>query len=226
MRLLCVSDQVDPLVYSTSIRERFKDVDAVLSAGDLPMEYLSFIASCLNKPLFFVFGNHNLAELSLYRPGFDDKVRQRGTFESRERDRAHGATYVGFRSRRDGGLIVAGLGGSMRYNKGLNQYTEAQMTMKALSLVPALLWNRVFHGRAADVILTHAPPSGIHDRHDPCHRGFRVFLWLMRTFKPRYLVHGHVHLYDMNDVRVSSYRDTTVVNAFGHCIVDTEDLDR
>ena len=63
MRILCISDQVDPLVYSPRMRERFKDVDLVLSAGDLPPEYLGFITSMLNKDLVFVMGNHDLGEL-------------------------------------------------------------------------------------------------------------------------------------------------------------------
>lgn len=227
MKLLCISDQIDPLVYSAAIRERFRDVDAVLSAGDLPMEYLSFIVSSLNKPLYFIFGNHNLAELSYYRPEFADKQRKRtGMDADRDLQRADGTTYVGFRCRREAGLLIAGLGGSIRYNDGLNQFTDFQMTLRVLSLVPAFLWNRLLHGRYVDVVLTHAPPAGIHDRQDPCHRGFKSFLWLIKRFKPRYLVHGHIHLYDMNDVRVSRVGSTTVVNAFSHCLIDTEEIPR
>ena len=66
MKILCVSDQIDPLVYSSNIKERYKDIDFVISAGDLPMEYLDFIVSSLNKAVYFVFGNHNLNEYGLY----------------------------------------------------------------------------------------------------------------------------------------------------------------
>ena len=45
MKILCVADHVDPLVYSINAKERFNDVDLVLSAGDIPMSYLGFIAS-------------------------------------------------------------------------------------------------------------------------------------------------------------------------------------
>ena len=38
MKILCVSDQIDPLIYSVNIKERYRDVDLVISAGDLPME--------------------------------------------------------------------------------------------------------------------------------------------------------------------------------------------
>ena len=45
MKILCISDQIDPLIYSVNIKERYQDVDLVISAGDLPMEYLEFIKS-------------------------------------------------------------------------------------------------------------------------------------------------------------------------------------
>ena len=206
MRILCVSDQIDPIVYSTAIRERFRDVELVLSAGDLPMEYLSFIVSSLNKPLLFVFGNHNLNELSFYRPAAGQRL-----------DRSLRWPFAGLEG--NSGAIL-GLGGSIRYNGGLNQYTNAQMMFHILLLLPKLLWNKVRYGRFVDIVLTHAPPAGIHDRSDPCHRGFRSFLWLMRVFRPRFLVHGHVHLYDLNSLRVSRYESTTVVNAFSHHVLE------
>ncbi|HCO48411.1 MAG TPA: hypothetical protein DIT55_02830, partial [Spirochaetaceae bacterium] len=59
LKVLCVADEVDLLVYSSSIRERFGDIDLILSAGDLPGEYLGFIASMLNKPMISVAGNHD-----------------------------------------------------------------------------------------------------------------------------------------------------------------------
>ena len=60
MKILCVSDQIDPLVYSSAAKDYFKDIDLVLCAGDLPMEYVDYIVSVLNKPTYFVFSNHNL----------------------------------------------------------------------------------------------------------------------------------------------------------------------
>jgi predicted phosphodiesterase len=59
MKILCISDTTDPLVYSPNIAERYADVDCVISAGDLPLKYYEYILSSLNKPLYFVFGNHN-----------------------------------------------------------------------------------------------------------------------------------------------------------------------
>lgn len=221
MKILCISDQIDPLVYSPNIRERYKDCDLVISAGDLPMEYLDFIVSSLNKPLLFVFGNHNLEEFRLYhRTGALTSTGTHLPLKPLPPEACHGTTYVGFKVHREGNLLVAGVSGSIRYNAGLSQYTERQMLFRLLKMLPRLLVNKLKYGRFVDIFLTHAPPEGIHDKNDPCHRGFRCYLWFMRTFKPRFMVHGHIHLYDMQDVRVSRYFDTTVINAYSHHILD------
>jgi uncharacterized protein len=218
MKILCISDQIDSLIYSPAIKERFSDIDLVVSAGDLPMEYLGYIVTCLNKPLLYVFGNHNLSEYtyitepSLSRSSISDEVD--GV------DHSFGSTHIGFKIRRIKGLIFMGLGGSIMYNNGLNQYTNFQMLRKILKMVPHLLVNRIFYGRYLDILVTHAPPLGIHDKNDPCHVGFKPFLWFMRTFKPKYLIHGHIHLYDLNDVRSSVYHETVVLNAYSHHILD------
>ena len=208
MKILCIADQIDPLVYSSSIKARYHDVDLVLSAGDLPLDYLDFVVSSLNCPLLFVYGNHHLEKYDSYRDS--------GLYPEQ------GLTHVGSSVRREKGLIVAGLGGSMMYNRGTNQYTEGQMRLEIWKLFPRLICNRIFRGRWLDILLTHAAPQGIHDREDPCHRGFKCFLWFMRFFKPRYLVHGHIHLYDLSELRTTQYGSTLVINAYGQYLINTE----
>lgn len=214
MKILCVSDQLDPLVYSLSTKDRFKDVDLVLAAGDLPPEYLGFIVSVLNKPVLYVLGNHD---------HFSSPQALEAPYNAARFDNCTGAIDMGFKSRVESGLIVVGLPGSMRYNKGDNQYTDMQMRLAIFKLIPRLLYNRLRYGRYLDVALTHSPPLGIHDKKDLCHTGYKSFLWFMRKFKPRYLIHGHIHLYDLNDVRVSRYADTVVINAFSRYILETEE---
>jgi Icc-related predicted phosphoesterase len=94
------------------------------------------------------------------------------------------------------------------------------MYLEIIKLLPRLLYHRVFHGRFFDLLLTHAPPKDIHDKKDKCHQGFKAFRWFMKAFEPRYLVHGHIHLYDLSDVRVTQWEKTTVVNAYSHYIID------
>jgi Icc-related predicted phosphoesterase len=219
MKILCISDNLDPLVYTASIKERFKYVDLVLSAGDLPQDYLDFVITSLNKPLLSVYGNHDLEGFAK-RGSFEQ---QSSLWESEEKKFGSGSVHIGSKVKMEQRLLFAGLGGSMRYNKGDNQYTEFQMRLEILRIAPRLIFNRIFHGRFVDVLLTHAPPFGIHDKPDLCHRGFKAFLWFMKMFKPRYLVHGHVHLYDMADIRVTDYLKTRVINAYGHYIIDTEE---
>ncbi|MFO7848910.1 MAG: metallophosphoesterase [Spirochaetia bacterium] len=220
-KILCVSDHIDPLVYSDSIKERFSDIDMVLGAGDLDLSYYGYIVSMLNTPLAFVFGNHNLKQISHYRREY------RADLFQAERDgeflqKSYGSTYVGGKAINFQGLLIAGLGGSIIYNRGRNQFTETQMFFRILKLVPKLLFFRVFYKRWVDILLTHAPPKDIHDREDRCHRGFKTFLWFMKLFKPKYLVHGHVHLYDLNEVRTSEYMQTKVVNAYEHTVIEIE----
>ena len=222
MNILAVADHKDPLVYSSNIKERFADIDLVLGAGDLDIAYYEYIISCLNKPLYFVFGNHNLKNLALFQPRAD--LVPDGNEWKDIMNRGFGSVSVDGKVVRDKkhDLIIAGLGGSRRYNNGEHQFTEFQMYIRAFRLFPALLMNRIFRGRWLDILLTHATPDGIHDRDDPCHKGFRSFLWFMRNFRPKYLIHGHVHLYDINADRESTYHDTTILNAYDHIVIDRE----
>ena len=218
MKILCISDQIDPQVYSPQIKERFSGIDLILAAGDLPLDYLDFIISNLNKPLFFVFGNHHVEDLRHYKKPWNMPLLQE------ESDyMGCGAVYLGTKIKREGNFIIAGLGGSMRYNNGLNQFTDFEMYIEIIKLIPRLLWNRLFRGRFVDVLLTHAPPRGIHDKKDKCHLGFKAYLWFMRAFKPKLLVHGHIHLYDLADIRCTKWKNTTVVNAFSHYVVELGD---
>lgn len=223
MKILAVADHIDPLVYSAGIKRRFADVDLVLGAGDLPMEYLGFISASLNKPIYFVFGNHHLKHLSRFRRwGVRTDAHRYAISNTGIGDNYFGSTYVGSRVVCHDGLILAGLGGCKRYNKGENQFTEWQLFKRILMMIPGLLFNRVFRGRALDILLTHAPPFRINDRPDPTHEGFKVLRWFLRTFRPRYLLHGHIHLYDLNADREKQYQGTTVINVYDHYVLDFE----
>ena len=216
MKILCVSDQIDPLIYSSSIKQRFSDIDLILAAGDLPLDYLDFIVSSLNRPMCFVFGNHHIKNYSYYK-NRTPLLNSGGDYEHY----SSGAIYVDKKVHYEEGLIIAGLGGSMRYNRGENQFSDFEMYIRMIKLIPALVFNRIFRGRFLDILLTHAAPKGIHDREDMCHRGFNCFLWFIKAFKPKYLVHGHIHLYDLSEVRTTNYHGTLIINAYSHYIIDT-----
>lgn len=211
MKILAISDRKVSWIYdSEAILRGFGDVDLVLSCGDLPFYYLDFVVSMLNVPLYYVLGNHCPPVRGSY-PGI---VR---------RSPPAGAVNLDNRVVQDRGLILAGLQGSIRYNnRPYHQYTQGEMTRKLLRLIPSLLYHRLRDGRYLDVLVTHSPPRGIHDGPDPAHRGFQAFRWFMRQFRPRYLIHGHKHVYDPREATETRYHDTWVVNAYGYKVLEIE----
>lgn len=209
MKILAISDTVDPLVYSNNISNRFGDVDLVISCGDLPFHYYDFIVSTLNLPLLYVLGNHP--------PPVKEK-------SSRiwEESYPPGCTNLDNRVVLEKGLLIGGVEGSLRYNRDQwsKQYTDFEMRTKLWKMWPRLYGNRLLRGRSLDIMVTHAPPRGIHDRPDRCHTGFRALLPFMRRFRPRLLLHGHVHIYDRNAPRETKYGETRIINVYGHQLIE------
>ncbi|MBU0493697.1 MAG: metallophosphoesterase family protein [Chloroflexi bacterium] len=208
MRILAVSDRVDARLYNPAVARNMADVDLLLGCGDLPPHYLDYLVSVLNVPLFYVAGNHD-RPLSNPPPG--------------ESPMPFGGTDLDETVVYRQGLLIAGLEGSMRYNDGAGpQYTEREMTRKVARLVPSLLWNRLRYGHYLDILITHAPPRGIHDQNDLCHTGFNALLRLMDRFQPRYLLHGHVHVYAHGQQTDSHYGLTRVINVYPYRVLDVQ----
>jgi hypothetical protein len=114
------------------------------------------------------------------------------------------------------GLILAGVEGSLRYREGPFQYTQTQMWLNILRIVPGLIRSKLLHGRYLDIFISHAPPRGIHDQPDLPHQGIDAFLWLINTFKPRYHFHGHIHVYRPDVQTITQHGATTVINTYGY----------
>ena len=229
MKILCVSDQIDPLVYSNAIKERFSDIEIVFCAGDLPMEYIDFIVSSLNVPTYFVFGNHNLKEFPLYHPREVDDTKNPYNQNKFSMNYGQGAIYAGFKmitikkSKKSKPLLIAGISGSIKYNSGLCQYTDFYMNLKLLKMIPKLIFNKIIYGRFLDIFLTHSPPRHLNDKEDPCHKGFSCFRWFLKKFKPKYMIHGHIHLYDIQTPRITKYYETEIINVYSHYILNFQE---
>ena len=84
------------------------------------------------------------------------------------------------------------------------------------------LWYSFIRHRGIDILVTHAPAAGHNDGPDLPHKGFESFTAILDKYRPKYYFHGHVHLNYGNYPRLSTYKDTTVVNAFERYIVDVE----
>ncbi len=207
MRILAISDKVVPALYNPEVRQIVGSIDLVLSCGDLPNYYIDYVASMLGVRCLMVHGNHAAGQEFIDPWDLDAPPRH--------------PMDIDLRVVHEKGLLLAGLDGCIRYNRNPRfQYTQSQMWRRALRLAPQLLWNRLTHGRALDILVTHSPPAGIHDGPDRAHQGFDAFLWLMRAFKPRYLLHGHKHVYRNDEVTSTPYHATTVMNVYPWRVIE------
>lgn len=188
MKILLLADAEDPALWDYFSPDRVKGYDLILAAGDLKAEYLTFLVTMSNLPVFYVHGNHNAA-YDHYPPEgcecIDDRL----------------VTYRGLR--------ILGLGGSARYSREPYQYTEREMRRRIARLRFA-----VWKARGVDIVLTHCPPKGYGDADDYAHRGFEAFLPMLDRWKPKALVHGHVHMTYGNIKRELPYGETRIINAY------------
>lgn len=209
MKILAISDKVVDYIYGPGCKLKFHDVDLIISCGDLPYYYVEYVLSTLDRPLLFVRGNHaNKIEYS----------------KSGNRTGPRGALDLHRKAIMFENILFAGVEGSVRYNKGDFQYTQGEMWGHVLRMVPQLLYNRMAYGRFLDVFVTHASPRGIHDKPDPAHVGANAFHWLIRTFEPKYHLHGHIHRYHHEDPAETQFGSTLVVNAYGHRVLEFPDF--
>jgi Icc-related predicted phosphoesterase len=167
--VLAVADEEVPAMPS---RVRDLEVDLVVAAGDLPWDYLETLVAALGVPAAYVPGNHD--------PRTGRHVGPRGLVD------------VDRRVLDVGGLRIAGLGGSVRYNVGEHQYTQKEYDRDARRLLRA-----AGRGRPVDVLLTHAPPLGLGDEPDPTHVGISALHRVIVALQPTWHLHGHIHPYGM-----------------------------
>ena len=149
LNVLSVSDKVTRFIYSPQVKKKFCDVDLIIGCGDLPYYYLEYALNALDVPLLLVRGNHDKTSETHY--GIE-RVAPRGGID------LHGNVVT------RNGWIFSGIEGSIRYSKGRFQYTQTEMWLHVIRLVPKWLMNRALFGRSLDVFVSPAPPRSIHDR--------------------------------------------------------------
>ncbi len=196
MKILLVSDVPEPALWDYYRPGRLKGYDMILSAGDLDAEYLSFLVTMANVPVLYVHGNHDTG-YAVHPP--------------------EGCECIDDRLVTVKGVRILGLGGSAVYSRGPHQYTERKMRRRI-----AKLNGKVRKSKGVDIVLTHCPPRGFGDADDYAHRGFEVFLPMLDKWKPKILVHGHVHL-SYGVPRELSYNGTRIINACGRFDLELED---
>ena len=197
MRILALADTEAKRFYDYYRPGMLRDYDLILACGDLRVEYLEFLVTMARCPLLYVHGNHD-----------DHYDREPG-----------GCICVDDKVYTCKGLRIVGLGGSYKYRVGKYLYTERQMKRRILRLSLALRRSGGF-----DVLLTHAPARGLNDLDSLSHRGFECFRTLLEKYRPRWFIHGHVHRsYGKEIPKICRLGETTVVNAWEYCVIDTEE---
>lgn len=187
MKILIVADEECLSLWDYYTPGCLSQYELILSSGDLNAKYLSFLVTMARCPVMYVHGNHDQGYT--YEPPegcdpIDDKL----------------IVYKGLR--------ILGLGGCLRYSRGEHQYSERQMEKRIRKLKRAI---RLAGG--VDIVLTHAAPRGVGDWNDHSHQGFESFLKLIDTYRPQYMLHGHVHLnYAHSIPRIREYGETKVIN--------------
>ena len=211
VRVLVIADEEAPNLHVQALRDLAPDL--VLSAGDLPWDYVEYVASTTGAPTVFVPGNHD--------PEIPRVKRERNGCYTRDGmpcdgPRPRGATNADQRVVEAAGLRIAGLGGCVRYRPGPHQYTQRQYARRTRRL----LWRARGRG-PIDVLLTHAPPLGLGDGEDRPHEGIAALHTALERLQPTWHLHGHIHPYgqQMPDRRVGA---TTLRNVIPWKTLDIE----
>ncbi|MFT8312698.1 MAG: metallophosphoesterase family protein [Clostridium sp.] len=194
MKILLVSDIESKYIWDFFCKDTFKDIELIISCGDLKADYLSYLATMIHVPVLYVHGNHDHYYIEKPPEGctcIDDKL----------------IVYKGIR--------ILGLGGSMKYKSGPFLYTESQMSKRIQKLKLKLFLKKGF-----DILVSHAPASGINDDNDLCHEGYVNFNNLLDKYSPKYFFHGHVHMNYGKKPRTTIYNNTTIINAYDYYILE------
>lgn len=198
MRIMVIADEESTSLWDHFEKNKLEGIDLIISCGDLHPHYLSFLATFTDAPVLYVHGNH------------DTKY---------EQIPPDGCICIDGRLYVYKGIRILGLGGSMRYHAGNHQYTEFEMCKRVGRLLLPLIFRRGF-----DILVTHAPAYQLNDGRDLPHQGFKIFKRLMTKYRPKYFVHGHVHIpYGREHKRYDKFESTHVINGYERFVFDFED---
>ena len=192
MHILALADEPVQRLWSEFGLGTLRAADLILSAGDLPSAYLSYMTCFCSAPVVYVHGNHDDA------------------YDSRPPEGcicAEGHVVM------VKGLRILGLGGCMRYRPDVpTMFSEREMQERIRKLRRELKKTGGF-----DILLAHSPVAGLGDQPDLAHRGFECFRDLLSQYRPAVMFHGHVRkAYSARDFqRQREWDGIPVINACG-----------
>ena len=219
MKILLVADREEETLWGTwseEIVNNLKDVDIILSAGDLSAYYLEFLADNINAPVVYVPGNHDGGYInrSPYKCiNTDERMTE---FSS-----AGGGKSKSVR--------MFGIGGSMRYKDGPYQYSEEEQSYRVQKIMKIARGKKSTGNSCVDILLTHAPCKGYGDLQDVPHRGYECFNEFLYEIKPQIHCYGHIHQ-EYNPIRsqcggmgyqrlIKHPSGTNLINGSGFCFI-------
>ena len=126
MKILAVSDKENTQVQNSILKnmDKLKDIDIIISCGDLSKNYLEFLVDGIKKEFFFVEGNHPTIKTSS-KSCFEKVVSK--VYEN-ENYFDYGGINLHSRIHIYDNYILVGFEGSMKYNGKSFQYSEKEMT--------------------------------------------------------------------------------------------------
>lgn len=189
MNILVLSDIESKSLWDYFEQEKLEGIDLILSCGDLKPQYLEFIATFAKVPILYVHGNHDAC--------YEDTP-------------PNGCICIEDTIYEFQGIRILGIGGSMRYKQGPFQYTQKEMNARVKKL-----WWKLWRKKGFDILLTHSPAFKVDDDEDLPHQGFQAFVKLLDKYRPKYFIHGHVHMsYGRKFKRINEYNGITIINGY------------
>lgn len=223
MKILAVSDKENIHLQNSILKnlEKFKDIDLIISCGDLSKSYLEFLVDTIKKDLFFVEGNHPAikhSSKSCFEKVISKVYEDKNYFD-------YGGINLHSRIHIYKNYILVGFEGSMEYNGKNFQYSEKDMTKivnkVSFEIKKQQFMDFIFRRKKKDIIVvSHAPVYQIHDKNDVCHKGFDCFRTFIKKFNPVLWLHGHIHYEGQTNEQISRLNNTLVVNAYGIHLLD------
>lgn len=196
VRLLAVSDENERSLEHEINRHAIEPIDAVVGAGDLEPDYLSFLGDAFRVPLLYVRGNHDRG----------------GAWEHGRHLLPH--PLDGF-TERVAGIPITGLS----WPSGLED-RALRNELAAWRQALGVFRRAYLPGPKPAIILSHVPPRGLGDTAaDAYHAGFSGYRWLCRRLRPVLWLHGHTTMASTSDWR-TTWHGTTLVNVTGATLIE------
>jgi len=201
IRMLAVSDDVDPALEYAVNRDALGHIDAVVGCGDLEPSYLGFLADAFGTELVFVRGNHDRGGRWVASSSFAPEPLRSGRLIDI-----------------DGIQVLPLEWPGQRRNPAVRDEGRAWRDVLRAELT---LLRRRLTGRPTGplLVISHAAPRGVGDSPDPYHVGYAAYRWLLDRHHPPVWLHGHTALAAVLHWRATAGR-STVANVTGSIVVE------